>query len=125
MIFTIISPDKISLSMFCDFYRSIYLNGVKNEVIDLGYLYDATYQQHAYDSYKEQFKDGVVLVKYKIKSFTKLETLPEAVIKLSDHVIRFDLYSYEPIVVSSVDQNFLDAVLDRFRLNVKKLNGTP
>lgn len=124
MIITIVSPDKISLSMFCDFYQSIYLNGVKSDIVDLGCLFDKEYQQRMYEGYKKEFDDGVLLIKYKIKFNTKIEGLPEAVTKLSDHAIRFDLYSFEPLIMASVDQTYLLPILDRYRLNIKKLNVT-
>ena len=37
MILTIISPDKLTLSMFSDFYKSLYNPEIK--IIDLNYMY--------------------------------------------------------------------------------------
>ena len=123
-IYVIVSPDKLSMSMFSDYLKTI-LGNFNVELFDINHLNSNEIKDSIIQSYADKFKDtkSILIAKYKIKSNTQVSDLsvilPEKVQKLSDYIIRFDLFSQQPIVVKDSD-NTLPGLVDRYLVNLKK-----
>jgi hypothetical protein len=119
MIITVSSPDKLTLSMFSDFFKSLYSSDVK--LVDLTCLYspeiiDSKMLELATLSQKSK-RD--ILIKYKTKPQTK--ELPQVILDSSDVVIKFEIYSLEPEIIKA---KVLDVppIIDRWKKNIERFN---
>jgi len=118
MIFTLVSPDKITLSMFYDFYKTLYDPNIK--VLDLNCLYSSGIISDTFNTLKSESRvDNNFLVKFKIK--VKINKIPPLVIDLSDIVLSFDIFSMEPEVIKS-NKEKVSPIIDRWKLNIERLN---
>jgi hypothetical protein len=113
-IFTIVSPDKLTQSMFIDYYRSQYVN---KEVIpmDLNSLLSVDAQERGIQSAIETIEstrtnlDLVdIIIKYKIKNKTQV-IVPDHIMSISDDVLKFDIYSAHPEVLKASDKESIEA----------------
>ena len=122
MIFMVVSPDTLSITMFTDFLRTV-LSNQKVLFGNLNCLYSQDVQERSIDEFmKKVTKDDVLLLSYKLKQHTKLETIPESVLNRCEYVVRFELYSTQPIVMRSKDPQYLDELIKRWQMNIDKLN---
>lgn len=125
MILTIASPDKITISMFVDFYRSLYDSSV--QVYDLNCLYSEEVIKERVKFITELNKNlrnkdqEIILVYYKMKSQTK--NIPQILIESSDFLIKFDTYSTYPEMIKNEYPDIIGPVMDRWVMNIKKLNS--
>jgi hypothetical protein len=118
MIFTIVSPDKVTLSMFYDFYKTLYDSKVR--VLDINCLYSSDIINDAFNTLKSESKAGNdFFVKFKVK--VNLKSVPPIVIDLSDIVLSFDVYSMEPQIIKSNEEK-TSAIIDRWKFNIDKFN---
>jgi len=126
MIISIVSKDKISLSMFVDFYKTLYDSNV--EVLDLNSLTSRdvldTIVKEAVGRYFEKKSTGQtsLLIKLKTKKDVTLEELPQEMARTSFYIIKFDLFSTKPEILKDTD-NKLHPIIERWEMNIKKLNG--
>jgi len=119
MIFTIVSPDKLSLSMFTDFFkRNVDGNVSVGEIIS---LYSQEMQERIMDDFLNRSPETNVLIRYKTKRATKVESIPEKLFNGSDYVVKFDLYSMEPEILKEKQQD-LGPLLDKWKQDVEKNN---
>jgi len=125
MVLIVVSPDKLSLSMFVDFYNSVYCRNTKRIIRDLSCLYSIDIQEQTLRGIIEAFTDTVILIKYKIKPQTIVEKLPSSVLDLSDYTICFkELYSSHPILLRGDEYDpHINDVLRRWKLNIEKIDG--
>lgn len=125
MILTVVSPDKLSLSMFMDFYTKIY---AKLRIVDLNNLYSDDMIRSMLMEARDKTKDLEnisCLVKFKTKPNTPPSlSVPDPVLNLSDFVIRFSLYSNTPEVRKSVSPEILDPVIERWNKNIELMDKT-
>jgi hypothetical protein len=118
MIITIVSSDKLTLSMFSDFFKSLYSSDVK--IVDLNCLYSEDVISSKMEEFLEiNSKGRDVLIKYKIKIQTK--EIPLIITDKSDQVFKFDIYSTEPEVIKGSHSD-IDSMLNRWKMNIEKFN---
>jgi hypothetical protein len=122
MVITVISKDKLSLSMFLDFYKTLYDSGI--EVLDMnslvgGDIIDILVKNFVGTHLNRAASDSAALIiKIKAKRDLDVENLPGEIIKKSDYIIRLDTNSPRPVLLHAKDTAF-DPVLDRFAANLK------
>jgi len=125
MLFTIVSKDKITLSMFVDFYRTLYDSDV--QVVDLNTLISndmidsIVKSAMAVNMQRALSKDSTLLIKLKSKKNMTLEDLPREVVGSSTYVVQFGLFSTKPEVLKDKDGT-LPAILERWETNIEKMN---
>ncbi|MBD3261275.1 MAG: hypothetical protein GF334_06255 [Candidatus Altiarchaeales archaeon] len=123
LIFTIVSPDKLSLSMFLDYLLSVYKD-TPSSVLDLNCLYSMDVQKAQMQDSLPKDPDHVLVIKYKIKKQTKYPIgLCSEVIDKSNHIISFDLFSTHPEIKKTEDEAFLKPLLERWEASVEKMNN--
>ena len=121
MILTIISPDKTSLSMFLDFYKTIYDCDVKIFILNSLFSQEVIEQKVEEALKVDKDSDDLKFIIYKTKPQTKI--VPESVLKASLAVIKFDIYSYTPEIIKNEDQeNKIKSILDRWNTNMERMN---
>lgn len=124
MIITIASSDKLTLSMFSDFYKNIYSPDIK--IVDLICLYSSEIISSKMEEFVEIATKGRdVLIKYKIKTQTK--DYPPIILEKSDILIKFnilikfDIFSTEPEIIKGFDPT-TESLLNRWKMNIEKFN---
>jgi len=124
MILTISSPDKLTLSMFVDFYKSVYDSDVK--IFDLNCLFsDQILEKKMQDIKMYDVKDAscvdrFVLIKLKTRIQTK--QISPSIENISDFIIRFDLYSTEPEIIKMSVPEKIAPIIERWKKNIDMLN---
>jgi hypothetical protein len=119
-IITVISPDKLSMSMFCDFYKTIYIGDDIYKVLDMSCLNTPQTQELIVKDFIEINKDlRNAIIKYKIKPKTKLDVLPKVITEVSQYIIRFDMFSTHPEIVKDFDGSGKE-IIDRWLANIAK-----
>ena len=122
MIITLISPDKLTLSMFSNFFRTIYS---KNTIVieqDINCLFSEDYQENLIKDIKENIQESeTYIVKYKTKYNLK-KSIPQSIIDSSDYVLKFDIYSTKPEILKVLDSVWFESVLSRWFTNIEKLD---
>jgi hypothetical protein len=118
MILTLVSSDKLTLAMFSDFYKRIYSPYIK--MVDINCLYS---RQIVDSSLKDvralSLKGKDILIKFKIKINT-IDITP-SIVENSDTIIKFDLFSMEPIIVKH-SMTDIESIIDRWKKNINFLN---
>jgi hypothetical protein len=118
MIITIASSDKLTLSMFSDFYKNIYSPDIK--IVDLICLYSPEVISSKMEEFVEIAAKGRdVLIKYKIKTQTK--DYPPIILEKSDILIKFDIFSTEPEIIKGFNPT-TESLLNRWKMNIEKFN---
>jgi hypothetical protein len=118
MIITVASSDKLTLSMFGDFYKSIYSSDIK--MVDLNCLYSEDILETKIKGFLEIARKGRdILIRFKMKAQTK-EVSP-ILIENSDLLIKFDIFSTEPEVIKDCGSDTY-IILDRWRKNIERFN---
>jgi len=121
-VITIVSPDKISLSMFTDYYRHLYtLKDLK--ILDVNSLLSAEIQENLISihvGYAEK-GDSDLLIRYKTK--TKNNSINcDKLQEISNYIIKFDMFSTCPEVLKSTDEEYIRDVLKGWGIAVDKLS---
>lgn len=125
MIITLVSPDKLSPSMFVDFYKALYDSDAL--VLDLNSLISRdvldTLVRDAVANNKERVlsEQAAILIKYKSKKKVALEALPTEIAQKSAYIVYFDLFSTKPELLKDRDGK-LAPVLARWEANIEKKN---
>lgn len=126
MIITVLSKDKISLSMFVDFYKTLYDS--EAEVLDLNTLISQdmldTIVRNAIGTNltRATSESSVFLIKLKTKKSMTVEELPTEIKFKSDYIVQFDLFSTKPEILKDRDGKFAP-VLERWEANIEKMNA--
>lgn len=118
MIITIISPDKISMAMYSDYLKKELPLRIKKqvEVVDQNVIYSQEVIQQFYQILKDK-SDACWVVKFKVKTNTKLDSLPVFLLEDSDAMVKMGLYSNDPEIIKGAD--LLDEVSKRFSARSK------
>jgi len=125
MIITIVSQDKLSLSMFVDFYKALYDSGA--EVLDLNSLISRdvldTIVGDAIRLHHDRVisEQAAILIKYKTKKKVAFEALPTEIVQKSAYIVQFDIFSTKPEVLKDLDGKFAP-ILARWEENIEKKN---
>ena len=120
-VITVISPDKLSLSMFCDFYRSVFIGDNLYKILDMNCLNSIKAQNLIVQDFFRNNKDlSETIVKYKIKSQTKLQ-IPESLEIVSNYIIKFDIFSTHPELTKDSDGKGKD-IIERWTKNISKMD---
>jgi len=122
MIITLLSPDKLTPSMFCDFVSHTYLKNQNVSIKETNNLYDIDYQEKVYKSLEDLRNQVNVLIKYKIKHNTPIESLPNIVFEISDYVLKFDIFSTHPEIIKDNDSAYFKGVCDHWEEAVEKMD---
>jgi hypothetical protein len=123
MVITLVSEDKVSLSMFLDFYRTLYDSGV--EVLDLNSLVGGDVINQIVRTFigthlnRSASDCAAVIIKVKTKKDTGLENLPEEVQRKSDYILKFIPTQARPEALKSKNPALFDSILDRYAANLK------
>lgn len=120
-IMTIISPDKLSMSMFFDFYRAIFVGEDTLNILDLNCIFSKEAIDTKMDEFlesSENFSFGVI--KYKLKVKTVL-SIPQKIQYHSDYIVKFDMFSNHPELLKDAGDG--KAIIDRWDANIIKLDG--
>ena len=119
-IITIVSPDKITPSMFKDFYEKIYGDNKIVLVRDINFLYSKPIQEAMFSSsLKEADEKGLsLIIKYSIKPNTDLSKylIPMCFLDSSDLVIKFDMFSTKPEVIKDKFDSL--SILEKWEANI-------
>jgi hypothetical protein len=126
-IVTIVSPDKITQSMFSDYFRKMN-NMSEVVVLDINSLFSPEVQENALNQAIEHVKSGsnegssVILIKYKVKARTEpiLNTLIE---DSSELVVKFDLFSTHPIILKDLSEGSYSSFFEGWMEHVEILNS--
>jgi hypothetical protein len=121
-IITIISPDKLSMSMFCDFYKSLYVGEYPLEILDLNCIFSKEVLNTKFNGFIDLHKKiDNIIVKYKIKS-KSIISLPADIERCSNYIIKFDIFSTYPEILKDYDgQGKL--IAERWNTNITNMNG--
>ena len=120
-IVTVISPDKLSMTMFYDFYKSVYVGDGSLSVLDINCLFSKEVQNAKTREFiKANENSENILIKYKIKLKTVL-SLPAEIEQNSDYIIKFDMFSNHPELLKVKDEKG-KAMIERYILNVTNMN---
>jgi len=123
MIFMAVSPDTLSLTMFTDFLRRGVYADQKIFYGNINCLYSVDVQERSIDEFmKGMSESDILLLTYKLKPHTKLESIPESVLNRCEYVVRFEQYATQPIVMREKDPQYLDVILKRWQMNIEKLD---
>jgi hypothetical protein len=134
MVITVISPDKLTLSMFVDFYKTLYSVGKQTEVLPMNILFGDAQKEGTVRTIKDLHDpdkhDIFVTIKTKflkqrpdgdISSYYK-KSAPDSLVAISDYIIAFDIYSTSPIIIKGSNSK-LPSILERWENNINKLGG--
>jgi len=125
-IITIVSPDKITPSMFINFYEKLYGDNKIVLAIDINILYSKPVQEKIFvDALKEAKQKGLsLIVKYTIKLNTDLSKymIPMCFIDNSDLIIKFDMFSTKPEVIK--DRYGSISLLEKWEANIASMDRT-
>jgi hypothetical protein len=126
MVLTLVSTDKVSLSMFVDFYKTLYDSDARvidlNNVISSEMLNSIVKNAIGINIQRATSKTSAVIIKLKTKKDMTLEELPPEIERNSTYIIRFGLFSTTPEVLKDRPGDF-GPVLQRWDANIKKLDG--
>jgi len=133
MIITLISPDKLTLSMFIDFYRTLYLDGRELSLIPINYNLSLATKKSIIDSVKEKYNSDKDLILFSIKIPYDVKGIKEPELSqhyakyypleleiISTYIVAFDIYSVTPVIIKDRIGNFID-IVKRWESNLKKL----
>jgi len=118
---TIVWEDSLSLRMFLDFYRTIYLGGADPVVVKLNSLYSPDIIENLVKEALEN-SDGTTAVIFTLKvkpSFNNTST-PQSLIDNSSMAFRFARFSSEPEEIKADGESA--AILDRWRQNIARMD---
>lgn len=125
-IITIVSPDKITQSMFTQFYKTT--NSDKTVIVlEISSLFSPEVQEialsEAIEYTKKHNKENTtdILIKYKAKAKTCILS-NERITDLSDYIIKFDLFSTHPEVLKESEVDYLKELLLNWGEYVERLN---
>jgi hypothetical protein len=115
MIISIVSKDK---TLYDSNAEVLDLNSLTSrDVLD-------TIVKEAAGRYFEKKSTGQasLLIKLKTKKDVTLEELPQEMVRISFYIIKFDLFSTKPEILKDRDGK-LQPIIERWEMNIKKLNG--
>lgn len=98
MLIIAFSEDKLSLTMFYDFFKKFYCSNII--VKDLNSLFDYSYQEFILKTaLQESFNRKNILIKYKIKS-SLIPDIPD--IERANLIVKFEgLFSIFPMIIKT------------------------
>ena len=118
-IYTVISPDKLSMSMFSDFFQSVI--GGMTKIIDINCLTSKSIQESIFEEAQLNLKNiSNILVRYKTKHKTVID-LPVKISENSNCIIKFDLFSTHPEVIKDTT-TVAKALLERWVVKVSQMD---
>jgi hypothetical protein len=126
MLITIVSKDKLSLSMFIDFFRSLYDSDVA--LLDLNIntstemLNSLTSNFIDHHAKRVSAEQAWCIIKLKTRGPLTFDRLPLEIAQKSSYIIQFDLFSSKPELLKDLDGK-LKPILDRWEANIKKFDG--
>jgi len=124
VIITMVSQDKLSLSMFVDFYKTLYDSDAV--VLDLNTLnsrniLDAIVKDATSNNPRATSEQGAILIKLKTSKKIDIKDLPSEIEQRSAYIVQFDLFSTKPEVLKDRDGKFAP-ILARWEDNIEKKN---
>jgi hypothetical protein len=120
---TVISSDKLSMTMFCDYYKAVFVGERSLETLDINCILSKSMQGAKIRDFIDINKDSdFIIIKYKTKPKTVL-SLPSEVEQFSDYIVQFDMFSSHPNLLKDGDDKGKD-IVDRYIRNISKMNGT-
>jgi hypothetical protein len=108
-LFTIVSPDKLSISMFTNFLQTNY--GENVELIDINHLNSSEIKEAIVNELLKKYGSSTIniIIRYKLKPKMKIESIdriiPGILLESSDYIVSFDLYSQHPIIIKDKDNS--------------------
>jgi len=116
--FTVASPDKISLSMYTDFLMKNIGGGYQ-----IGYCHylmtDESISSYL-GGFVKVYEKG--LMRYYADKRSKAPAIPNMLIEASQSVVWFPLYATECIIVKD-EGGFIAALADNWKATLKQLGG--
>jgi hypothetical protein len=117
----VISPDKLSMSMFCDFFQNVISESIK--IVDFNCLNSKEMQDKEFEGLiGGNISETCLLIKYKTKPQTKL-SLPPKLEEKANYIIKFDLFSMHPELVKDTVGDG-KGILEKWMTNVLKMDKT-
>ena len=124
-IVTIVSPDKLTPSMFVDFYQA--KNPYKEVIaVDINSLFSTEAQNQIvkdivkYIEKNDKSDTTDIIIKYKIKINTEV-ILTDDIMNYSGYVLKFDIFSTHPEIVKAKDLEFIKALTADWLENIERL----
>lgn len=136
MILTLISPDKLTLSMFIDFYKTLYSGGRKSYLIPMNSGLSLVAKEKIIEDVKENYSPDNDLIFFSVKTTRDIHNINEPDLKqhymkyltteleeISSYIVAFDIYSVTPVMLKD-RYNDLPNIIQRWESNLKKLGDT-
>jgi len=126
MLITVVSKDKLSLSMFIDFFKSLYDSDVA--LLDLNINTSTEMLNSLTTSFIERHSKRIIaeqawcIIKLKTRGPLTIDSLPQEIAQNSSYIIQFDLFSAKPALLKDCDGK-IKPILDRWEANIKKFDG--
>jgi hypothetical protein len=118
-VISVVSPDKLSISMFTDFLMKFLGGGYR-----AGYLHYLMAPE-AIDDYLKAFtaeNPKAIMRFFANKKISDLSiACPQRLLEASSSVVWFPLYSTEPQLLK--DSGVVGALLDRWKANINRMGG--
>lgn len=124
-VFTIVSPDKLTLSMFSDFLTQNSLIGIL--LIDISSLFSIDKQNEVLASaisfIKEKGSEATldILVRYRTKAKNNV-LINTNLSDSSDYIIKFDIFSVTPQILKGSEDMALTTLIQSWSSNIERLN---
>jgi len=124
LVVIVASPDKLSISMFCDFLKKTYGSYNPSFVMkDVSCLYSSDIQESLIKRVIEEAgDDSIAVIRYYIKKKTDLKKVSPLIWDKSDYLIKFDIYSNTPELLKVPSEPYFANLLDNWKENIKKLS---
>lgn len=136
MILTLISPDKLTLSMFTDFYRTVYSEGRIPFFIPVNSSLSQYSKEKIIEGVKINYNPDKDLIFFTIKTPFEAVSKKDPDLKqhymkyllkdleeISSYIVAFDIYSITPIMIKDQYGN-LTEIIQRWESNLKKLGDS-
>jgi len=124
-VFTVVSPDKLTLSMFSDFLTQNSLIGIL--IIDISSLFSIDKQNEVLTSaisfIKEKGSEATldILVRYRTKAKNNI-LVNTNLSDSSDYIIKFDIFSVTPQILKGSEDMALTTLIQSWSSNIERLN---
>ena len=109
------------MTMFCDFYKWIYVGDRSVSILDMNCLLSKEVQDAKTREFIEANRNlENIIIKYKTRLKTVL-SLPLEIEQKSDYIVKFDMFSNHPELLKG-DGEKGKAMIERYILNVTNMN---
>jgi hypothetical protein len=127
-VITVVSPDKITQSMFADFYKASNQSTSVVITLEINSLFSPEVQNHALSEAIDHIKgkanedSAIILIKYRTKAKSNI-LINKDIEDASNTVIKFDLFSTHPEILKEPEVDSLKDFFQVWREHIDMLNS--